>query len=89
MKYLKTSTAREAEAICDLAKQNGELKTQVRELAKKIADANLQKESLKKTLEDQYREVNTSVDLAVSLECKLGFCDGLDFALQELDKWKA
>jgi len=89
MKYLKTSAARETEVICDLVRQNEELKTQVRELTKKIADANLQKESLKKTLEDQYREENSSVDPETSLDYRLGFCDGLDFALQELDKWKA
>jgi len=89
MKYLKTSAARETEVICDLVRQNEELKTQVRELTKKIADANLQKESLKKTLEDQYREENSSVDPETSLDYRLGFCDGLGFALQELDKWKA
>lgn len=81
------NNSKEAGAVSVVAGENWELRNTVRELQEKLAEANLQKESLKKILEDEYRTANAAAVLEHSY--RLGYCDGLDFALQEFDKWKA
>jgi hypothetical protein len=80
------NNSKEAGAVSIVAGENWELRNTVRELQEKLAEANLQKESLKKILQDKYR---TTRRVCGYWGYELGFCDGLDFALQELDKWKA